>query len=62
MLHQVNTYLLSFLRIRQAYAHVKEELTKLSNNKVVLIVHSQGAIEGSMIIDWLLSYLPEDKL
>lgn len=35
---------------------------KSSNNKVVLIVHSQGGIEGGMIIDWLLSDLPEQKL
>lgn len=48
--------------VRQAYALVKEELMKSSNNKVVLIVHSQGAIEGGMIIDWLLSDLPEHKL
>ena len=33
-----------------------------SNNKVVLILHSQGAIEGGMIIDWLLSDLPEQRL
>ncbi|KFY88826.1 hypothetical protein V500_06092 [Pseudogymnoascus sp. VKM F-4518 (FW-2643)] len=48
--------------VRQAYALVKDELMKSSNNKVVLIVHSQGGIEGGMIIDWLLSDLPEQKL
>lgn len=35
---------------------------KSSNSKVVLIVHSQGAIKGGMVIDWLLADLPEHKL
>jgi hypothetical protein len=30
--------------------------------KVVLIIHSQGGIEGSQILDWLLGDLPEDLI
>lgn len=30
--------------------------------KVVLILHSQGGIEGSMILDWLLDEVPHDLL
>ncbi|KAI1939977.1 hypothetical protein LOZ66_002412 [Ophidiomyces ophidiicola] len=50
--------------VRQAYAMVKEELTKTKdpNDKVVLIVHSQGGIEGGMVIDWLLSDVSEAAL
>jgi hypothetical protein len=44
---------------RQAYRFVKEALQDPANNKVVLILHSQGAIEGSLTIDWLLADLPQ---
>jgi hypothetical protein len=33
-----------------------------ANETVILVVHSQGAIECSMIIDWLLADLPEQRL
>jgi hypothetical protein len=35
---------------------------KDANERVILIVHSQGGIECSMIIDWLLSDIPEQTL
>ncbi|KAK7726073.1 hypothetical protein SLS57_003663 [Botryosphaeria dothidea] len=48
--------------IRDAYALVKEALTNEHRKKVVLILHSQGGIQGSLMIDWLLAELPEDTL
>ncbi|KAI9765925.1 MAG: hypothetical protein M1840_007066 [Geoglossum simile] len=44
---------------RRAYRLVKEALQDPTNKKVVLILHSQGAIEGSLAIDWLLADLPQ---
>jgi hypothetical protein len=48
--------------IRNAYINVKAALENPQYNKVVFIVHSQGAIEGSMIVDWLLDEVPQDLL
>lgn len=48
--------------IREAYPLVKEALLDPSCEKVVLILHSQGGIEGGLIIDWLLDALPQDLL
>lgn len=50
--------------IRQAYALIKDELTKIkdANDTVILVVHSQGAIECGMIIDWLLADIPRHNL
>lgn len=31
-------------------------------DKVVLVLHSQGGIEGGLIIDWLLDELPQNRL
>jgi hypothetical protein len=44
---------------RQAYRLVKIALQDPANKKVVLILHSQGAIEGSLAVDWLLADLPQ---
>jgi hypothetical protein len=41
---------------------VKNALYKPGIKKVVLILHSQGGIEGSMILDWLLDEVPQDLL
>jgi hypothetical protein len=41
--------------IRNSYALVKACLIDEENTKVVLILHSQGGIEGGLILDWLLS-------
>ncbi|RDW83401.1 hypothetical protein BP5796_04892 [Coleophoma crateriformis] len=48
--------------IRQAYTFIKRELMSEMNTKVVLILHSQGGIEGGMVIDWLLADVPEAKM
>ena len=44
--------------IRDAYQELKKALTSPSVKKVVFIAHSQGGIEGSLILDWLLADLP----
>jgi hypothetical protein len=41
---------------------VKKALYKPGVKKVVLILHSQGGIEGGMIVDWLLNEVPQDLL
>lgn len=41
---------------------MKEALLDEKNKKVVFILHSQGGIEGSAIIDWLLQELPQNLL
>jgi hypothetical protein len=46
--------------IRRSYAVIKESLLDEKRKKVVLILHSQGGIEGGLILDWLLSELPHD--
>lgn len=48
--------------IRECYAAVKETLYKTHLTKVVFVLHSQGAIEGGMILDWLLTEVPQDLL
>ncbi|KAK5208618.1 hypothetical protein LTR47_004204 [Exophiala xenobiotica] len=41
------------LDIRQAYSALTNILSDDDVHKVVLILHSQGAIEGGMVLDWL---------
>ena len=48
--------------VRVCYAIIKEKLYNPSYSKVIFVLHSQGGIEGSMIIDWLLQELPQDLL
>lgn len=48
--------------IRQCYVLVKKALYRRGVKKVVLILHSQGGIEGGMILDWLLNEVPQDLL
>ncbi|KAI1082578.1 hypothetical protein F5B20DRAFT_578248 [Whalleya microplaca] len=48
--------------IREAYKIVKEKLYNPQYSKVVFILHSQGGIEGGMVLDWLLQELPQDLL
>lgn len=48
--------------VRVCYALIKEKLYDPSLSKVIFILHSQGGIEGSLIIDWLLQELPQDLL
>ena len=48
--------------IREAYVSIKAALLKEDIKKVVFILHSQGGIEGGLIIDWLLAEMPEGYL
>lgn len=48
--------------IRAGYKIVKETLYNPKLTKVIFILHSQGGIEGGMIVDWLLQELPQDLL
>lgn len=48
--------------IRRSYALVKEALLDPECDKVVLLLHSQGGIEGGLVLDWLLDELPHDLL
>jgi hypothetical protein len=48
--------------IRDGYALVKKSLLNPKYKKIVLILHSQGGIFGSLIIDWLLDEVPQDIL
>lgn len=48
--------------IRDAYPYIKKALLNPQYDKIVLILHSQGGIEGGLIIDWLLDEMPSDIL
>ncbi|KAF6824729.1 hypothetical protein CPLU01_10678 [Colletotrichum plurivorum] len=47
---------------RACFAIISEALLKPQNDRVVLILHSQGGIEGSIILDWLINQHPRDIL
>ncbi|RHZ53247.1 uncharacterized protein CDV56_103957 [Aspergillus thermomutatus] len=48
--------------VRDAYAIIKDALLNPQYEKVILILHSQGGIEGGLVIDWLLDELPRELL
>ncbi|KAI4861460.1 hypothetical protein F4820DRAFT_460909 [Hypoxylon rubiginosum] len=48
--------------VRAAYKIIKEKLYNPKYSKVVFILHSQGGIEGGLVLDWLLQELPQDLL
>lgn len=48
--------------VRDAYPVIKQALLEDKYKKVVLVLHSQGGIEGGLIIDWLLDEVPQDLL
>ncbi|CAI0645188.1 unnamed protein product [Colletotrichum noveboracense] len=48
--------------VRMCYRIVKETLYNPKYSKVVFILHSQGGIEGGLVLDWLLQELPQDLL
>jgi len=48
--------------IRQGRAQIRSALAAAGTKKVVLILHSQGGIEGSSILDWLLADLSIDVM
>jgi hypothetical protein len=41
---------------------IKEALLNEQYAKVVFILHSQGGIEGGLVIDWLLDEIPQDRM
>lgn len=47
---------------RVLYRIVKEKLYSPKIRKVILILHSQGGIEGGLAVDWMLQELPQDLL
>ena len=48
--------------IRDAYSYAKSSLIDSRHEKVILIVHSQGGIIASLMVDWFLAELPRDAL
>lgn len=48
--------------VRVCYRIVKEKLYNPRYSKVVFIMHSQGGIEGGLVLDWLLQELPQNLL
>jgi hypothetical protein len=48
--------------VREAYALIKEALLDGSIKKIVFILHSQGGIEGGLILDWLFAEVSRDAL
>jgi len=48
--------------VRDCYRIVKSTLYQPHLTKVIFILHSQGGIEGGLIIDWLLQEVPQDLL
>ncbi|KAI8948178.1 hypothetical protein F4801DRAFT_558137 [Xylaria longipes] len=48
--------------VRLAYKVLKETLYNPQYSKVVFILHSQGGVEGGLVLDWLLQELPQDLL
>lgn len=47
---------------RACYRIVKRKLYDPKLSKVILILHSQGGIQGGMVVDWILQELPQDLL
>lgn len=48
--------------VRIAFKILKDVLYDPSKSKVIFILHSQGGIEGGLVLDWLLQELPQDLL
>ncbi|KAI0157105.1 hypothetical protein GGR52DRAFT_582915 [Hypoxylon sp. FL1284] len=48
--------------VRAAYKILREKLYNPKYSKVIFILHSQGGIEGGLVLDWLLQELPQDLL
>ncbi|KAK4124615.1 hypothetical protein N657DRAFT_671530 [Parathielavia appendiculata] len=48
--------------VRVCYSIIKQKLYNPQYSKVIFILHSQGGIQGSLILDWLLQELPQDIL
>ncbi len=48
--------------VRDAYDILKRTLYRPDIRRVVFLLHSQGGIEGGLVLDWLLQELPQDLL
>ncbi|KAI2634442.1 hypothetical protein GGS21DRAFT_543544 [Xylaria nigripes] len=48
--------------VRLAYKILKEKLYNPHYTRVIFILHSQGGIEGGLVLDWLLQELSHDLL
>ncbi|KFA62014.1 hypothetical protein S40285_02126 [Stachybotrys chlorohalonatus IBT 40285] len=48
--------------VRVCYSLLKKVLYDPGKSKVILILHSQGGIEGGLVLDWLLLEMPQDLL
>jgi hypothetical protein len=48
--------------VRACYRLVKEKLYDPKLTKVIIIMHSQGAIVGGLVLEWLLQELPQDLM
>ena len=48
--------------VRICFRIIRDVLYDPSKSKVVFVLHSQGGIEGGLVLDWLLQELPQDLL
>lgn len=48
--------------VRMCYKVMREVLYDPKKSKVVFVLHSQGGIEGGLVLDWLLQEMPQDLL
>lgn len=48
--------------VRLCYKIIKEVLYDQKKTKVIFVLHSQGGIEGGLVLDWLLQEMPQDLL
>lgn len=48
--------------VRECYKILKNVLYDPAKSKVVFVLHSQGGIEGGLVLDWLLQEMPQDLL
>lgn len=48
--------------VRMCYRKMRELLYDPKKSKIVFVLHSQGGIEGGMVLDWLLQEMPQDLL
>ncbi|KAK2022294.1 hypothetical protein LX32DRAFT_677313 [Colletotrichum zoysiae] len=47
---------------RICFSHISDALLNPDKKKVILILHSQGGLEGSIILDWLINQHPREVL
>lgn len=48
--------------VRICYKILRDVLYDPSKSKVIFVLHSQGGIEGGLVLDWLLQEMPQDLL